>query len=81
MCVMAEDVTEMEDKEVLDHRVAPWPDARLTLGGSEAMLQAGVANGQRSRLHGAILDFELARSAPFFIGREGLSTFARSIME
>lgn len=30
ICVMAEDVTEMEDKEVLDHRVAPWPslDAR-----------------------------------------------------
>ena len=77
---MAEDVTEMEDKEVLDHRVAPWPDARLTLGGSEAMQQAGVANGQRSR-HRAILDFEVARSAPFFIGRGGLSTFARSIME
>ncbi len=80
MCVMAEDVTEIEDKEVLDHRVAPWPDARLILGGSEAMQQASIANGQRFRLYGAVLDFEIARSAPFFIGRQSLSTFARSIM-
>lgn len=57
---MAQDVSEEEDRAILDQRKAPWPGAQLVLGGSMSL------NG--SRLLGALVDFSVAKSAPFFLG-------------
>lgn len=43
---MAEDVTEMEDKEVLDHRVAPWPSLDARRLWSYARLALRMDKGQ-----------------------------------
>ncbi|CAK0796096.1 unnamed protein product [Prorocentrum cordatum] len=77
MCVAASDVTEPEDASILDRRVTPWPNMSLELGGSDAVRKAGL---EGSRIQGALLDFEIARGAKFFLGDEGLSTFTRAIM-
>lgn len=77
MCVMASDVTEPEDVSILERRVTPWPNASLMLGGYDAVRRAGL---EGSKIQGAVLDFEIAREAKFFIGVEGLSSFTRAIM-
>jgi len=77
MCVMASDVTEPEDASMLERRLTPWENLSLELGGSEAVRQAGL---EGSKIQGAVLDFEIARGAAFFIGQESLSTFAMAIV-
>ncbi|CAK0849717.1 unnamed protein product [Prorocentrum cordatum] len=77
MCVMASDVTEPEEASMLERRLTPWQNVSLELRGSEAVRQAGL---EGSKVQGAVLDPRLARGAKFFIGEEGLSTFAMAIM-
>lgn len=77
MCVMASDVTEPAASSILSQRVTPWPNVSLELGGYEAVRKAGL---QGYKVQGAVLDFEIARGAKFFLGDESISTFARAIM-
>jgi len=76
MCVMASDVTVPEDASLLKRRLTPWDNLSLQLGGSEAARKAGL---EGSKIQGALLDFEVARRGKFFIGEEGLSTFAMAL--
>jgi len=77
MCVMASDVTEPEEASMLERRVAPWPNLSLQLGGSDAVRKAGL---EGSKIQGAVIDFEIARRANFFIGSDGVSTFKMAII-
>jgi len=77
MAVGVEDVTDIDDKRLLDKSITPWPNVSLYLGSSNVAREAGLEGW---RIQGALIDFQMVRDADFFIGPPILSSFSRSAL-